>query len=422
MKKAVYQAFAVLLFVNALIFTTSCGSNKLQETHGSESSIEIESSVPQTQETKAKESEKEPAAEPTETVIESETNVKPSQSEGKDISKKLIEYVQSKSEYNYYAVLDINGDEIPELLAAEKLTDWMDAPVNSVDRADLYVWKDNSISYEGNIWSKYTIPMQFDPVNHQIYVASGGSGASGFGIYKLNSDLTLSAHFCYSTNVSADGKGNLIWEYTIDDREVTSDELFEYQEKCSKYLEELSFTQIEHKEPETAVQLETHRLSSVEPEIEKIRKICNDIDSKKEQMRVEDGGGVTTRYFDEDGYIRMITVDPYAYSDPTMDEEIRSAKAYYFYDVVDGIERECFVSVLTENNDYYRFYLIYDPIATDPMNPDSVNRSTNCIRYIDSNGNTTNYLNYVDPADISKYGAYCQKAYMEIAWAYEGDY
>lgn len=56
------------------------------------------------------------------------------------------------------------------------------------------------------------------------------------------------------------------------------------------------------------------------------------------------------------------------------------------------------------------------------MNPDSVDRSTNCIRYIDRDGDITDYLDYVDPADISKYGIYCHEAYMEIVWAYEGDY
>lgn len=415
MKKINCLLAAFLL--TGLLFT-SCGPHDSLETVVTESESQIVETSDQPETTDEPKTLSEPetvsesvtVSEP-ETVSESVTteqqNVQP-----EDVSEKMVDYIQSKSEYRYYAVLDINGDSVPELLAAKELSSSLPDVKNGADTADLYVWKDQSVHYVDQIWSKYEIPMQFDSVNHQIYAEAGGLGTSGFAVYRLNADLALSVQYCFSTNTGADADGNLTWEFTIGEEEVTADEFSEYESKSTENLEYISFTEKKAAETEAEVQSETHRTSSVETEIKKIRKICNTIDSELEQMEIQDGGGGTTRYIDQDRYIRMITVDPHAYYD--MDEKTQKAKASYFYDVVDGQEQACFVSVTTENGDYYRFYLSYDP--------DCTSNSENCIRYIDNNGVITDYPDYVDPSDICEYGRYCFFAYMEIAWAYEGDY
>lgn len=99
-----------------------------------------------------------------------------------------VEFLQKHSEYNYYAILDINDDGVLEMLA----TDWVsDNYTSSHLGVDLYIWLDGKISlvYE-DLWSKYS-NLSYDSINHWIQGGTGGTGVSGDWFVYLDENLKV---------------------------------------------------------------------------------------------------------------------------------------------------------------------------------------------------------------------------------------
>ena len=411
MKKLRNLILLLLLFLWCFL-AVSCGSKDSSETASETASEPVTKT--------AIETTSEPAtAAATETPAETEViqpTEDPLKKQAEEISKKMLEFVQSDAEFTFYAILDINGDSIPELLASKETNGGV------VEIVQLYVWKNQTITYVDDIWSKYGGPFKINRKEHYIYGTSGGSGFTGFAIYELKKDLTFSYHDYYRGEIGTDKNGNVIIIYFIDDYDdpntrITESEFRAYEKRFNSDLEEIHFVEIE-RTPETTASAQNNKLVSVDKEVKKIRDIYNSIQSDLNQMKVQDGGGGATRYIDRNNHIRMITLEPGAYIEfrPDLDKEVLKAEAKYYYDVINGYEQACFVFVTNEKGEHFRFYLKEND---DPYQEDS---SANCIRYIDSTGKVTDYPGYVNPEQISRYGCFCWLADMEIAWAYEGDY
>lgn len=186
--------------------------------------------------------------------------------------------------------------------------------------------------------------------------------------------------------------------YTDADEQYTS--YFEYMTECM--YRACGFSNSSRKvDDKTPGKNSAVQNNHVEQLVSEIRNICERTDEELPSMEIEDGGGGATRYIDSDGKICMIIVEAGEYYD--LDSSIQDSKASYFYDTSNPYERACFVSVTTEDGEIYKFYL----------------KDSACYRYIDGDGGIHDYPNGVDPMEISKYGDFCSRADLEIAWARE---
>ncbi|MBO4938586.1 MAG: hypothetical protein J6C98_06275 [Oscillospiraceae bacterium] len=89
--------------------------------------------------------------------------------------------------YTSYAILDINADGVPEMLA----TDVAPYEYASGCDVDVYMWKGGSIIkvYE-ELWPKY-VPLEYDRANKWLKSSTGGTGGGGYVYLYLDENLEV---------------------------------------------------------------------------------------------------------------------------------------------------------------------------------------------------------------------------------------
>ncbi len=141
----------------------------------------------------------------------------------------------------------------------------------------------------------------------------------------------------------------------------------------------------------------------LETQIEEIRDIYYTIQNNLDSFTVQDDsatGGYTTRYIDNQGNIRKISLRKGAYSN------IEASNKYsieYYYQILDGKYLLRFIFLWGEGEEH-RIYL---------------DENGNCIRYIDPFGTT--YNEEEAEANLnSDLQQFCTMGMLEIAWAFGG--
>lgn len=104
------------------------------------------------------------------------------------ITEAYTNFLEADPTYNYYAILDMNGDNVPELLAAENtVTDEStNYPENAllVSYADVYTYEENKVIEAGSIGAQ--IPLKMGNKTDGLYTTWGGSGYYQIINYRLN--------------------------------------------------------------------------------------------------------------------------------------------------------------------------------------------------------------------------------------------
>ena len=139
--------------------------------------------------------------------------------------------------------------------------------------------------------------------------------------------------------------------------------------------------------------------ADLETQIQEIRDIYYTIQNNLDSFEVQDGGGSTTRYIDENGYIRKISAQKGSYSGVEC-SQIYAAE--FYYQIIDGKYLIRFVFIFG-NGEEHRIYL---------------DKSGTCIRYINEYGtiynNSEAQAQLEARADIDQLSS---MGLMEIHWA-----
>ena len=133
-----------------------------------------------------------------------------------------LDFLNEHTEYNYYALLDINQDGVSEMLATKKLDHTGNFTSNG-EYLDLFVYRDGAISlaYE-DIRSQYT-PLAYDNQNCWIVSSIGGSGGSGVSFISLDQSLVVQEESFESYCFGVDQDGNEIWTQYYNGIEVNQE-------------------------------------------------------------------------------------------------------------------------------------------------------------------------------------------------------
>lgn len=99
---------------------------------------------------------------------------------GEDV---YFEFLAEHPEYRYYALLDINADGCPELLASED----NGQPHSYID---LWVFGGSFVLAMEDIWVK-NVPLTYSPENHWLENVLSGTGGGGYEFYSLNDALEV---------------------------------------------------------------------------------------------------------------------------------------------------------------------------------------------------------------------------------------
>lgn len=119
--------------------------------------------------------------------------------------REFLAYLKDHPKYNYYALVDVNLDGTPEMLAAEQV----DAEGSSSfsNYVDLFVWKDGAVALAyGGLWSKYE-HLSYDSRNRLIACSTGWPQVSAYvyvGLDKTLSTIEETVEFHYMDEGSGD--------------------------------------------------------------------------------------------------------------------------------------------------------------------------------------------------------------------------
>lgn len=203
-----------------LMLTLAAGCTKQAPIDSGESNVREETNL--VQETKA-----DFFTEPT-TVPVAESQPAPV-----DYEAEYQAFLSAHPEYNYYAFLDVNGDDTLEMLTANEVNAKME-PVNMVD---LYVYDHGTIRLAcDDIWAKYDIIL-YDNVNHWLAVYHGGTSGHGMSFYYLDEQLQVQEVGIDARCNSVDENGNEIWVEYYNGEEVNESTRQKYESVSKAWTE-----------------------------------------------------------------------------------------------------------------------------------------------------------------------------------------
>ena len=135
-----------------------------------------------------------------------------------------LAFLNDHPEYNYYSLLDINGDGVLELLAAYEVND----DFNPVGDVDIFIYRDGEICLGmSDVWAKYDA-LLFDKDNHWVAQHHGGSSGYGMTFYYIDQLLCFQEMSFDTRCERVDEYGNEVWDKYYNWEKITSDNTQDY--------------------------------------------------------------------------------------------------------------------------------------------------------------------------------------------------
>ena len=149
--------------------------------------------------------------------------------EGVPVESDYMNFLNDYPEYNYYSLVDINGDGVLELMVVNEVNDDFQ-PVGDVD---IFVYRNGEICLGlSDLWAKYDV-LFFDKDKHWIAQLHGGAGGYGMSFYYMDDQLRFQKTSYDARCWRVDENGNEIWEKYYNDVEVTDETIQSYENLAS---------------------------------------------------------------------------------------------------------------------------------------------------------------------------------------------